>query len=89
MACEEWLREYRYTEENLEKVRRFKACADSIGCTRAQLALAWTQTQEGVSSVILGASRLEQLRENLQALAVTVDDDLGCEIDDLFPGAGE
>ena len=84
MAREEWLRGDRYTEGNLDRVRKFKALADERGHTRAQLALAWAEAQEGVSSVILGASHLDQLQENLQALAIPVDDDLNRRLDALF-----
>ncbi|MFH0982143.1 MAG: aldo/keto reductase [Planctomycetota bacterium] len=85
MAHEEWLRGERYTEEILERVRKFKAYADALGCSRAQLALAWVAAQEGVSSVILGASRLEQLRENLGALVITMDAELNHKLGELFP----
>ena len=85
MAREEWLRGDRYTEGNLDRVRKFKALADERGHTRAQLALAWAEAQEGVSSVILGATRLEQLQENLGALDITIDEDTNRALDDLFP----
>ena len=52
------------------------------------MALAWAAGQEGVSSVILGASRIEQLQENLQALAMTVDEQVGGRLDELFPSGG-
>ena len=85
MEREEWLREDRYTEENLERVRKFKAVADRVGCSRAQLALAWAAAQEGVSSIILGANRLEQLRENLGALTIEIAPQLEEELRELFP----
>ena len=47
-----------------------KGIADEVGCTTAQLSLAWAASNPNVSSVILGASRVEQLEENLQALDV-------------------
>ena len=47
--------------------------------------MAWTVAQEGVSSVILGASRLGQLQENLASLTITIDDDLSRKLDKLFP----
>ena len=85
METEEWLREEHYNEENLERVRKFKALADQAECSRAQLALAWVAAQEGVSSVILGANRLEQLRENLGALTIEVTPELDQEMQELFP----
>lgn len=47
---------------------RFSAVARELGCTPAQAAIAWCLRNPQVSSVILGASRVEQLRENLSAL---------------------
>lgn len=84
---EEWLREDRYTEGNLDRVRRFKAQADRLGCTRAQLALAWTAAQPGVSSVILGVSSLEQLTENLGATHVALTEEVSRSLDELFPAS--
>lgn len=54
----------------LQQVAHFLPIADELGCTPAQLAIAWCLGNPRVSSVILGASRVEQLRENLGALAV-------------------
>jgi aryl-alcohol dehydrogenase-like predicted oxidoreductase len=56
--------------EALEKVRRLKAIADDLGCSLAQLSLAWCARNPNVSTVIIGASRVEQLKENLGALDV-------------------
>ena len=44
--------------------------ADELGCTMSQLAIAWVARNPDVSSVILGASRVSQLEENLAALDV-------------------
>ena len=49
---------------------RQKGVADEIGCTLAQLSLAWCASNPNVSSVITGASRVEQVHENMEALAV-------------------
>ena len=54
----------------LDRVRRFTALATELGEKPAQLAIAWCLRNPNVSSVILGASRPEQLRENLGALAL-------------------
>lgn len=51
-------------------VRALKPIADELGCTRAQLGLAWALKNPRVSSVITGASRPEQVRENMKALDV-------------------
>jgi aryl-alcohol dehydrogenase-like predicted oxidoreductase len=52
------------------KVSELKTVADDIGCSLAQLAIAWTASNPNVSTVMLGASRVQQVEENLQALAV-------------------
>lgn len=83
-----WLRGAVLREERLEKVRRFKKVADGLGCTRAQLALAWALGRPGVSSVILGATRPEQLRENLAALSLNLTDDVRRELEGIFPAEG-
>jgi voltage-dependent potassium channel beta subunit len=51
-------------------VGKLEAVAQDLGCSVAQLALAWVAHNPRVSTVILGASRLSQLQENLGALAV-------------------
>lgn len=65
-----WLRGYVTDAEANAKVKRLKAVADDLGCTTAQLALAWCAANPRVSTVITGASRVEQVRENMKALDV-------------------
>ncbi len=71
-----------------ETVRRkalaMKTIAERLGCSRAQLAIAWAMEQPGVTSVILGATRVEQLEENLGAAAVRLDDEARRALDALF-----
>jgi voltage-dependent potassium channel beta subunit len=57
--------------------------ASSLGCSVGQLAIAWCARNPHVSSVILGASKVEQLRENLAAMEVVerLDDDVLARID--------
>jgi len=62
-----WLRQY-LTPERIEAVRQLTEVARELGATTAQLALAWLLRLPEVSSVITGASRVEQVRENLKAL---------------------
>ncbi|MFC5570032.1 aldo/keto reductase [Lysobacter yangpyeongensis] len=54
----------------LERAARFAAAAREMGHAPATLAIAWCLRNPHVSSVILGASRVEQLLQNLQALAL-------------------
>ena len=65
-----WLREALLTEERVAQVRELSTISEELGCTRAQLALAWCAAHPHVSSVITGASRPEQVTENLKALVV-------------------
>ena len=57
----------RMTPEVLAKVRLLTPIAQELGLTTGQLALAWLLRRKEVSSVITGASRVEQLDENLLA----------------------
>jgi L-glyceraldehyde 3-phosphate reductase len=57
------------SDETLEHVRALAAIADSRGQTLAQLALAWALRDPRVTSVLLGASSVAQLDDNLDALA--------------------
>lgn len=79
------LRNQYLTDENRERVRKFKAIADELGATRAQLAIAWCLAQPGVSSVITGATKLEQLKANLSALNVELTEEAITKISALFP----
>lgn len=56
--------------ELIERIREFVAIAGELGTTPAKLALAWTAYNPHVSSVILGASSVAQLEENLGAVEV-------------------
>ncbi len=70
----EWLRErFEGTEgrEGIEKVKRLVPIAEDLGCSLAQLALAWCLKNPNVSSVITGASRASQVTENMKALALS------------------
>lgn len=73
----EWLRDLLTDPGRNDKVRRLAAVADDLGCSLAQLSVAWCASNPHVSSVITGASRVEQVHENLAALDVLerLDDD--------------
>jgi voltage-dependent potassium channel beta subunit len=66
----EWLRRQADDERLHRRVAALSEVARSLGCSTAQLAIAWCAANPHVSSVILGASRAEQVRENLGALDV-------------------
>lgn len=69
----EWLREDFESQEGQQKVKKADALrpiAAELDCSLSQLALAWCLKNPNVSSVITGASRAEQVVENMQALEV-------------------
>ena len=69
----EWLKERLESGEGkrqLQKVRELTGVADDLGCTTAQLALAWCLKNPRVSTVITGASRPEQIEQNIKALNI-------------------
>lgn len=66
-----WMREQLQDKAKNDAVGQLGGIAAELGCNTAQLAIAWANRNPRVSSVILGASRIEQLRDNLGALAVT------------------
>ncbi len=69
----EWLRERFEGQEGrdaIEKVKRLAPIAADLGCSLAQLALAWCLKNPNVSTVITGASRASQVTENMKALGI-------------------
>jgi voltage-dependent potassium channel beta subunit len=81
-----WLKDHLTDKEKLEKVRLLESIAKDLGCTLAQLSLAWCLKNPYVSTVITGASRVEQVHENLKAGAVApqLTQELLEKIDQLF-----
>jgi aryl-alcohol dehydrogenase-like predicted oxidoreductase len=65
----EWFRD-QITPERIGQLRGLGEVAAGLGCTMAQLALAWCLKNPNVSTAICGASRVEQVKENLQAVEV-------------------
>ena len=78
----EWLRDRLTDADALGRVEALRPIAERIGCTLSQLAIAWCTRQPMVSSVITGASRVEQVRENFESLQVmeALDDAIAEEI---------
>lgn len=67
----EWLKNRLESDEGkaqIEKVRKMTTMAGEIGCTMAQMALAWCLKNHNVSTVITGATRPEQVIENMKSL---------------------
>ena len=74
------------TGENFEKIDVLHSLAGTIGCSLAQLSLAWCLKNDNVSSVILGASSVEQIKENIQASEIKekLSDDIMAEISNII-----
>lgn len=88
-ANEEWAKGRFFNDENIEKVRQLKTIADELGITRAQLALAWVLRHEGVSSVITGATRPEQVLDNVKAADVELSADVIDRIEAILTGEAD
>ncbi|HPG68991.1 MAG TPA: aldo/keto reductase family protein [Candidatus Hydrogenedentes bacterium] len=77
-----------WNEENKQKSQELVAMAKDYGVGAAELALAWCLRTDHVSSVILGASKVAQLEQNLKAVEVKLTDDVLERLDELFPPPG-
>ncbi|MGA7988720.1 MAG: aldo/keto reductase [Candidatus Dormiibacterota bacterium] len=70
LAGYEWLKDYVTSEDLNRRVAKLATIAEELGCTLAQLSIAWCAANPHVSTVITGASRVEQVRENVGAIDV-------------------
>ena len=70
----EWLKKHMIDSERgqarMEKVKKLKPIADELGVSLSKLSIAWCLLNPNVSTVILGASKVDQLKENLESLEV-------------------
>ena len=86
------LRRAEFTEPalsaNLALVERLRAIADELGCAVAELAIAWTLAQEGVTGAIVGARRPDQLDGWIGAAGLDLSDELLHTIDDAIAETG-
>jgi len=71
----------------LEAVQRLRPIADDLGLTMAQMALAWVLQEENVASAITGASRPDQIDDNVAASGVALDDGVLAMIDEALGAA--
>ncbi|MFB4299457.1 aldo/keto reductase family protein [Actinomadura sp. NTSP31] len=78
----------RYLNDDLlTRVQNLKPVADDLGLSMAQLAIAWTLQNPNVSAAIVGASRPEQVADNVKAAGVKLDADVLKRIDDVLGDA--
>ena len=66
----DWLKDNAITKDRLLKVKKLSYLADKLKIPLAQLAIAWCLKNPNVSTVILGASKISQLKENIKAIDV-------------------
>jgi aryl-alcohol dehydrogenase-like predicted oxidoreductase len=79
-----WLR-----DDVLTAVQNLAPLAEQAGLSQAQLAIAWVLQNPNVASAIIGASRPEQVTENVKAAGVKLEDDLLAKIDEVLDGVVE
>jgi aryl-alcohol dehydrogenase-like predicted oxidoreductase len=72
------------TDDVLTRVQKLKPIADVLSLSPAQLAVAWVLQNENVASAIIGASRPEQVKENVVASGVTIPAELLARIDEAL-----
>ena len=71
-------------DDVLERVQELQPIADEAGLSLSQLAIAWVLQNQNVSSAIIGASRPEQVTENVKAAGVVLEDELMKRIDEVL-----
>jgi voltage-dependent potassium channel beta subunit len=72
------------TDDVLTRVQQLKPVADGVGLSLAQLAVAWVLQNPNVSSAIIGASRPDQVKENVKAAGVKLSADVMRKIDEIL-----
>jgi aryl-alcohol dehydrogenase-like predicted oxidoreductase len=73
-------------DDVLEAVQRLRPAAEDLGLTMTQLALAWVLKSQNVASAITGASRPEQIIENVRAVDVDLPPEAAAAIDAILDG---
>jgi voltage-dependent potassium channel beta subunit len=72
------------SDDVLERVQRLRPIAEEAGLTMAQLAIAWVLRNPNVSSAIIGATRPEQVQDNVGAAGASIDDGMAARIDEIL-----
>ncbi|SDS02026.1 voltage-dependent potassium channel beta subunit, animal [Nocardioides scoriae] len=71
-------------DDTLARVQDLQPVADEVGLSMAQLAVAWVLQNDNVAAALVGASRPEQVSENVKAAGVTIPAELMAKIDDVL-----
>jgi aryl-alcohol dehydrogenase-like predicted oxidoreductase len=72
------------TDEILTRVQQLRPIADDLGLSMAQLAIAWVLQNQNVAAAIIGATRPEQVHDNVKAAGVRLEADVLTRIDDAL-----
>jgi len=85
LKANDWMKQ-EITDDKIQKVKKLGRIAKELGATPAQFALAWCAKNEHVTTVITGASRVEQVHENMKALDVLpkLTGDVMAAVDKIF-----
>ena len=75
---------FRDTESANEAVKGYVEVANTHGFTPSQLALAWCNQVDGVTSSIIGATTMEQLKENVAAFSKPLSEEILTDINTVF-----
>jgi len=82
----EWLKERVLAKDKIEKVKKLRPVADKLGTNLATLSIAWCIKNPNVTTAILGATKKEQLEQNLKALELypKLNEEILKEIDEIM-----
>jgi aryl-alcohol dehydrogenase-like predicted oxidoreductase len=72
------------TDDILGRVQQLRPIAEDLGLSMAQLAIAWVLQNQNVAAAIIGASRPEQVHDNVKAAGVTLEPDVLKRIDEVL-----
>ena len=74
------------TDDALTAIQKLKPLAESLGLTMAQFGLAWVLANPNVSSAIVGASKPEQISDNVKAVGAEIPNEIMTQVDEILTG---
>jgi aryl-alcohol dehydrogenase-like predicted oxidoreductase len=79
-----FIKRFLENDDVLTRVQQLRPIADDLGLSMAQLAVAWVLQNRNVAAAIIGATRPEQVHDNVKAAGVTLEDDVLKRIDEVL-----
>jgi aryl-alcohol dehydrogenase-like predicted oxidoreductase len=79
-----FIQQFLQNDDVLTRVQQLRPIADDLGLSMAQLGVAWVLQNRNVAAAIVGATRPEQVHDNVKAAGVTLDDDVLKKIDEAL-----